>query len=497
MHETLRTKGIYHGDSNAAQFYDDSQILKLIDEELKDINAADKKLHKYDIKVVEQNIEENKIADTEEHIEISNEESATKLKGGARNKKHKTSPKKLPTSKSIKLVEENAGQTIKCSKSLEKELIPIGSDSAADSLTNFEKVNEAIACFDDSLVKMLAYQRLQQILAQETERLAFNPQNIAATVQQIIKAEESTKSIPLPSQLLTKDDIERIAKEFTSPKRENDTLNNQSIDLDASLMTDIKKDSNCNEFLTDHQKICSLSKNVAEVVSHMDIRTRAVITPINIKNTGNNWFETPALSCSFYMRYRSLSIGTGQGNDVQLTKYGSCQYISDKHATIFYDEVTRMFELLNYSEFGTVVNGQYYSCEFDNYLMQKECSTENNQQHTIGKKSKKEDCDDFNRDRKFDKQKIRQEIINLIDITRKCNRSSNNVISNDRMANITQPRCKCPGRNVVNHGWEGTALLYHGTILNFGCLSFVFSITDYDCITEEFEETDNQSEDDT
>lgn len=63
------------------------------------------------------------------------------------------------------------------------------------------------------------------------------------------------------------------------------------------------------------------------------------------------------------------------------------------------------------------------------------------------------------------------------------------------MANIVQPSCKCPGKSLKDCGWEGTALLYHGTLLEFGCLSFVFTITDYDCTAEEFDETDNQSDD--
>ena len=40
--------------------------------------------------------------------------------------------------------------------------------------------------------------------------------------------------------------------------------------------------------------------------------------------------------------------------------------------------------------------------------------------------------------------------------------------------------CECKGRCPMIAGWEGTALLQHGYLLKFGCLSFVFSITEYD-----------------
>lgn len=39
------------------------------------------------------------------------------------------------------------------------------------------------------------------------------------------------------------------------------------------------------------------------------------------------------------MRYRSLSIGRGASNHLQLDAYGHCNNVSAKHAVIFYDEV--------------------------------------------------------------------------------------------------------------------------------------------------------------
>lgn len=40
--------------------------------------------------------------------------------------------------------------------------------------------------------------------------------------------------------------------------------------------------------------------------------------------------------------------------------------------------------------------------------------------------------------------------------------------------------CECKGRSPMIAGWEGTALLQHGYLVKFGCLSFVFSVAEYD-----------------
>lgn len=89
-----------------------------------------------------------------------------------------------------------------------------------------------------------------------------------------------------------------------------------------------------------------------------DIQVRAVLTPI----AGNPLEEIPPrplLHLSTEMRYRKLTVGTASSNDVRLD--GECMHQSDKHATIFFDDYTKSFELLNYSDHGTEVNGQLYS----------------------------------------------------------------------------------------------------------------------------------------
>ena len=75
------------------------------------------------------------------------------------------------------------------------------------------------------------------------------------------------------------------------------------------------------------------------------------------------------------MRYRSFDIGVGADNRLDLSRFGICSFTSPKHAVIFYDEVTKQFELINYSEFGTEVNGQFFSCDFTEHPQEIELET--------------------------------------------------------------------------------------------------------------------------
>lgn len=53
------------------------------------------------------------------------------------------------------------------------------------------------------------------------------------------------------------------------------------------------------------------------------------------------------------------------------------------------------------------------------------------------------------------------------------------------MAASEPPICNCKGRSAMLAGWEGTALINHGYLLKFGCISFVFSVADYDSGNED------------
>ncbi|KAF7989973.1 hypothetical protein HCN44_008647 [Aphidius gifuensis] len=156
-----------------------------------------------------------------------------------------------------------------------------------------------------------------------------------------------------------------------------------------------------------------------------------------------------------FMIKKTLTIGKGTNCDVSLDNYGYCNSISSKHAVIFYCETTRRYELLNYSEFGTTVDNVFYSCDYTSL--------------SINQDNKNDDLLTDNW------QSFK---------TNKTSNLSKKITSNNNKQQKQQQRtpCKCSvldqdDENEVytQAGWEGSAIVAHGSILTFGCLVFVFS----------------------
>lgn len=73
-----------------------------------------------------------------------------------------------------------------------------------------------------------------------------------------------------------------------------------------------------------------------------NIRTSEV-DPAEVRHDASFDGYRPTVSTRFpeaaAMRYRIINIGKGSANDVELDRYGHCNYVSPKHAVIFFDEV--------------------------------------------------------------------------------------------------------------------------------------------------------------
>ncbi|KAG1705474.1 PHD finger protein 12 [Nymphon striatum] len=148
----------------------------------------------------------------------------------------------------------------------------------------------------------------------------------------------------------------------------------------------------------------------------------------------------------------------GADTDLCLTNYGHCNYISGKHAAIFYDETTKHYELLNYSEHGTTVDNVLYSCDFSDKKPPAPA-----QPNTIVASVRS--IIDKNRNKKYQ-----------IPVKSKpCTMSS---CSGQKRKSCG---CKASSSSMIGGsgaGWEGTAILHHGSHIKCGCLQFVFSIID-------------------
>ncbi|XP_062870286.1 PHD finger protein 12 isoform X2 [Trichomycterus rosablanca] len=182
-----------------------------------------------------------------------------------------------------------------------------------------------------------------------------------------------------------------------------------------------------------------------------DIQARATFYPLSGKRAAVG------------MCYRSLYIGTGADMDVCLTNYGHCNYVSGKHACIFYDENTKQYELLNYSEHGTTVDNVLYSCDF---------SEKTGPSPTSGVVTKVQNI--IRRSKKRKKEEKEEEVA-------PCEVGA--VMSSQAEdSHLHTCGCKASGSSLIGGsgaGWEGTAILHHGSHVKVGCLQFVFSITEF------------------
>ncbi len=121
-----------------------------------------------------------------------------------------------------------------------------------------------------------------------------------------------------------------------------------------------------------------------------------------------------------------------------------CDFISDKHACIYYDEQTNHYELLNYSEHGTVVDNCLYGFDLD--------LTNGDEEETA-----LSDSENF----------------------------SQTMSSKHRLHHVTGAvDCVCSADEVSGQSsWEGSAILNHGSRIRFGCMEFLFIIVDYEFVS--------------
>ncbi|XP_070504557.1 PHD finger protein 12 [Chironomus tepperi] len=305
-----------------------------------------------------------------------------------------------------------------------------------------QAINEQLCNLDMDTIKLLAFQRLQQIVNE-------NPNNIqkfqsdkaiaSQSIAEIAKWDAHRFPIPVPN-----DEI----------KKEIDTDNNP---------VTIRMRDRPFHIRSDEEKSSSLALSLEYPINRSKVKSRAVLTFANDYLSGRKWFTIkPNLNQSIFMKYRSFEIGIGANNNLDLSRFGTCAYTSPKHAVIFFDEITKQYELLNYSEFGTDVNGQIFSCDFTEH------PTDISDSHSSPLKEKR--------------VAIQSKIKNMIDAKKKIREGidkSGHETDNDMiMAAEDSPYCQCKGRYPMIQAWEGTALLQHGYLLKFGCLSFVFSIVE-------------------
>ena len=147
------------------------------------------------------------------------------------------------------------------------------------------------------------------------------------------------------------------------------------------------------------------------------------------------------------MRYRSLEIGTGTSGQVEgprldLSQFGYCKFASSRHAVIYFDQLNQVYELINYSEHGTIVDNVVYALDNLRPLFK----------------------------------------------AKRCKREENNSPKLVMASGLNKKKCYCEcssakmlrDAKLAGGGCENSAVLKHGSYVRIGCLQFVFSILDFE-----------------
>lgn len=135
-----------------------------------------------------------------------------------------------------------------------------------------------------------------------------------------------------------------------------------------------------------------------------------------------------------YLHKQVIWFGLSPSTDICLTQFNAdqtCRYVSDRHACLYYDRSNNQFELLNYSEYGTIVNGLRYG---------------------LGNLSDDDDDDDDGENGDENNQDLNQR----------------------RTENDNLQRCFCLSRPIYHSAWDGPAQLEQGTVVRIGCHEFLF-----------------------
>ena len=194
---------------------------------------------------------------------------------------------------------------------------------------------------------------------------------------------------------------------------------------------------------------------------------------------------------------------------------------------------SRTYELINYSEHGTTVDNVLYSCDFSDKKVQSVKHSNLNSQtvntvKTVANKRKKkvavdrrvknEQAEDVSSDKRQTKrrkslkgeetegnaQKLYDFKTSKItfrwdhdseNVERVVSHNKNPLRMSSKSGQSSRPcACKSSCSSLIGAngaGWEGTAILHHGSHIKIGCHQFIFSITNHSIPNQN--QTNNQS----
>lgn len=212
-----------------------------------------------------------------------------------------------------------------------------------------EAIDDQLDGLDVDVIKRLAFAQLQQILKDSPEMVTkYQNENANKAIKDALKAKPV--KITLPSQLLSKDDIAKIAKQFagnvSSDEGECNDPAYAGVGHPVSPLPQFNTETYCyangfENIANDNERALAIAKRLEKPLRESKIRARAVLTPVGDILAGKQWYTNSTNDDNIFMRYRNLVIGSGQGCDLQMKNVRKCARLSSHHATIFYDEVRK------------------------------------------------------------------------------------------------------------------------------------------------------------
>lgn len=223
--------------------------------------------------------------------------------------------------------------------------------NGANGVISPKTINDQLEGLDVEVIKRLALAQLQQILKESPDLVTkYQNENANKAIKDALKAKPV--KITLPSQLLSKDDIAKIAEQFTNNSSSCDV--SDAIDPAYAgvghpiaplphLSTDAEAYCYTNGFehiMDDQERALAIARRLEKPLKESKVRARAVLTPVGDILAGKQWYTNSTEDDSIFMRYRSLVMGSGPGCDLQIKNVHKCARLSSHHATIFYDDVS-------------------------------------------------------------------------------------------------------------------------------------------------------------
>jgi len=223
-----------------------------------------------------------------------------------------------------------------------------------------------------------------------------------------------------------------LSPRFTDP----DNFSGMTAQLHEYLMSRGKDPSLLNptilQYLATKQIESMFSSDLSSSSRMSEVASRASLAPIGSR-------KTPA-----HMKYRSLHVGTGGQCSMNLTSYGHCNYVSFHHAKIYHDKLSGGYELINYSEFGTMVDNCLYTNDTLSLTARDDIAIE------AAKNKNNENSEN--------------------------ERTMAGPGWSSRSCHCTGPASTISAPLAPSSGCEASALLHTGSQVRFGCLRFVFTI---------------------